>query len=139
MNIALWQLIIPAISTVAVAYISIVPQIKKNNKDVLKEFETVKNNVEAVKKDLNVHIDEHRYEDLKACRSRMVRFLKEVNHGDTFDSDAWNNIYEDVKYYQGYCTKHPGYKNGYEATVKTLDDMYQKLVMKGEVTPKDGK
>lgn len=129
MDITIINAIIPAISTVIVAYISIVPQIKKDNKEISKELG-------EVKKTINCHIEEHKYADLISCRQRLVRFVKDVKAGDKYESDAWNSIFEDVKFYKQYCKDHEGYKNGYELTVDFLDNKYNELVLAGEVKPK---
>ena len=61
------------------------------------------------------------------CRAHILRFGDEVLHGIPHSKEGYDNILLDIDAYEGYCDKHPDYKNNVAiATIKHIKKMYHK-------------
>lgn len=88
--------------------------------------------ITAVDKLLNEHIEAQYEAEITACRRRILRFDDEVRMGMKHSQEHWNNIMDDVDTYRTYCKEHPKYSNSKaEKAMAHLTDTFNNL------TPQD--
>lgn len=64
----------------------------------------------------------------KNARRRMLRFADEIRSGQYHSIEFFNDIMEDMTFYDNYCTDHPKFKNHRAVASETLiQDTFNKL------------
>ena len=85
--------------------------------------------VDHLSKELADHKAKSEERHATLCRAHILRFGDEVLHGVPHSKEAYDNILLDIDSYEGYCDKHPDYKNNVAlATIKNIKRMYQKHI-----------
>lgn len=67
--------------------------------------------IEANTKRLNEHIENDAVKEAKSCRMRIIRFNDEELSGREHSKEHWNDVLDDIDWYERYCAEHPDYKN----------------------------
>ena len=130
------QIVLPFLSSIAVAFIAIIPSIRANRK---KTDEAVKESQEAAKKDmekmqttLNNHIREDEDDKARNQRYRILRFYDELCQRQKHSESHFEDILDDIDAYEQYCQKHPDFKNARGAVaMQFIKDTYGKVKSHG--------
>ena len=130
------QLILSFISSIAVAFIAIIPSIKSNRK---KTEETVKESQNAAKNDmskmqstLDAHIREDEDEKARNQRYRILRFYDEMCEHRDHSESHFEDILDDIDEYEVYCERHPEFKNNRgKAAMEYIKAEYPKIKANG--------
>ena len=109
------KIILSFISSIAVAFIAIIPAIISNRK---KTQESIKESQESAKKDmtkmqtsLNNHIREDEDEKARNKRYRILRFYDEMCEHRRHSESHFEDILDDIDDYEKYCEAHPEFRN----------------------------
>lgn len=109
------SIVLPSITSIAVALIAIIPSIRANRK---KTDDAVKESQEATKKDmvkmqttLDAHIREDEDEKARNQRYRILRFYDEMCDHRHHSESHFEDILDDIDAYERYCETHPQFKN----------------------------
>ena len=128
---------------ILIAAITIIPTIISNGKktvdkiDELKkelkaEIKTTNDDVDTVKKALASHISDGEEEKAKQARQRILRFFDEICAGQEHSESHFEDILDDIDFYETYCNEHPKFKNSRGATaMEQIRDTYKHLKATG--------
>ena len=117
-----WVTILQACVPILVAIVGIVPTVVANRKKTQKSIEDmttqIVEDVNSAKKavaDIETKLDEHLTEEevhrAKQARYRILRFYDEVCAGQWHSESHYEDVLDDVDFYEAYCEKHPDFKN----------------------------
>ena len=130
------QIVLSFLSSIAVAFIAIIPSIRANRK---KTDEAVKESQEAAKKDmekmqttLNNHIREDEDERARNQRYRILRFYDELCEHRKHSESHFEDILDDIDDYEKYCVTHPQFRNNRgKVAMEYIKSMYGKVKSSG--------
>lgn len=135
--------ILQYIAPVLVAAVTIIPTIISNRKkteSTLNDFKTeikadikaTNDDVDSVKKALADHVKAGEEEKAKQARQRILRFYDEICEGREHSESHFEDILDDIDFYEEYCNDHPKFKNNRgKAAMDTIKDTYKRLKAKG--------
>lgn len=117
-----WLDILKACVPIFVAIVGIVPTVIANRKKTQESLDTMQNKlvkdlsetktaVANVQTKLNEHIAEGEEEKAKQARYRILRFYDEVCDEKLHSESHWEDILDDIDFYEKYCDTHPDFKN----------------------------
>ena len=87
--------------------------------EVLKE-------IEQINKKLDGHIEKNELDGTKACRLRILRFNDELIRKMDHTKEHFDEILEDISYYEKYCETHPNYVNAKaELSIENIRRVYR--------------
>lgn len=79
------------------------------------ELKDIKSDIKDIKQDQQQHIEKENEEKLRdkadGARSRILRFADELRVGTPHSEEMFNQILDDITFYQDYCSTHPHYQN----------------------------
>ena len=128
---------------ILVALVGIIPTIISNRKQTQKSLSEMQDKIisdikdtKAEVSDVRDRLDEHIAEDeenrAKQARYRILRFGDEVCKGIEHSESHWEDILDDIDFYEAYCEKHPEFKNSRgHAIMEYLRETYKKIKAKG--------
>lgn len=131
------------IGPVLVAAVTIIPSIINNRKkteDKLDEFKkelkdsikATNDDVDSVKKALATHISDGEEEKAKQARQRILRFYDEICAGQEHSESHFEDILDDIDFYETYCAGHPKFKNSRgAAAMEQIRETYKHLKSHG--------
>lgn len=115
-----WTEILTAIAPIVVALISVVANALTNRKGTRKQ-------IEALEKKLDAHVKEDEDYKAKQARTRILRFSDECSRGDLHSENFFDDVLEDIDYYERYCTSHPDFRNNKgQAAMARIKEVYAK-------------
>lgn len=138
-----WLGILQYVGPIIIAAITIIPTIINNGKKTLskidelqtelkKEIKATNDDVDSVKKALATHISDGEEEKAKQARQRILRFFDEICAGQEHSESHFEDILDDIDFYETYCSEHPKFKNSRGATaMEQIRDTYKHLKAKG--------
>lgn len=89
---------------IIIALIGIIPTVISNGK---KTQEAVK----EIKISLEDHIQESEWQNAKQVRVRILRFYDEICEGKKHSENHYEDILEDIDWYEAFCDSHPDFHN----------------------------
>ena len=118
----MWVTVLQACVPILVALVGIIPTVVANRKKTQESITEMRNqivkDVDSAKKavaDIETKLDEHLAEEeehrAKQARYRILRFYDEVCEGQWHSESHYEDVLEDVDFYEKYCLKHPDFKN----------------------------
>ena len=138
-----WVTILQACVPILVAIVGIVPTVIANRKKTQETLTDMKNQlvedinqtktaVSAVNAKLDDHLAEEEEHRAKQCRYRILRFYDELCEGRRHSESHFEDVLEDVDFYENYVAAHPGFKNsrGKEA-MEYIRETYHKVKTNG--------
>lgn len=138
-----WIAILQACVPILVAVVGIVPSIVANRKktqDSIKEMENkITGDIEATKKDVaalqtgfDAHVVEEEEHRAKQTRYRILRFYDEMCEKRPHSESHFEDILEDVDFYENYVRRHPEFTNSRgRAAMDYIKESYAKLKKTG--------
>lgn len=100
---------------------------KAINHDMIERMDKLDKNVENLSTDLQNLREECNERDATLSRVRILRFGDEILHGIPHSKEHYDNILQDITFYENYCRSHPNYINNIAVmTIKHIKNMYQK-------------
>ena len=128
---------------ILVALVGIIPTIVANRKKTQSSIDEMQNKLiedinqtRTVVKNVQTKMDEHLVEEeehrAKQARYRILRFYDELCEGRRHSESHFEDILDDVDFYENYAASHPGFKNsrGKEA-MEYIRETYHKVKTKG--------
>ena len=130
------RIILSFLSSVAVAFIAIIPAIISNRKktqDSIREGnEATKQQFDAMKNDFDSHVREYEEAKAKSQRYRILRFYDEMCERREHSESHFEDILDDIDDYEIYCAKHPDFKNNRgKAAMEYIKAEYPRIKAKG--------
>lgn len=97
---------------------------KKDKQDEILE------EIKGVKSDLKEHKDEELRYRADQARTRILRFSDELRRGIKHSEESFNQVLEDIDYYEAYCDTHEKvYINSKaDAAIRNIRDIHDKCV-----------
>lgn len=135
--------ILTACVPILVALVGIIPTIVSNRKktqgsiedmksEISAEINATKKEVENVRQNFDSHIDEYEANKAKQSRYRILRFYDEVCGGVRHSESHWEDILDDIDFYESYCDAHKEFKNNRgHAAMDHLKETYKRVKAKG--------
>lgn len=107
--------LIPAVASVLVALLGIIPTIignrKKTQKTIEETTQAMERNVQKVQTTLDNHIKEDEDERARNQRYRILRFYDEMCQHQKHSESHFEDILDDIDNYEKYCDTHPDFRN----------------------------
>lgn len=142
-SLSFWLGMVQYCAPIVIAIVTIIPSIISNRKktvdkvDELKkelkqEIKATNDDVDSVKKALATHITDGEEEKAKQARQRILRFFDEICAGQEHSESHFEDILDDIDFYETYCSEHPKFKNSRGATaMEQIRDTYKHLKAHG--------
>lgn len=142
-NFDKWLEVLKVCVPVLVALVGIIPTIINNRKktqasidamrdQVTSDISSTKSEVADVQSSLKKHIAEDEEAKAKQARYRILRFYDEVCAGIDHSESHWEDILDDIDFYETFCETHPDFKNNRgRAAMEHLKETYKKVKAKG--------
>ena len=122
MNVESWIDVLKACVPILVAIVGIVPTVIANRKktqeslaevqsQLAKDIKDTKGEVTDLQKQMQEHLEEEQEHRAKQARYRIFRFYDEVCDGKLHSESHWEDMLDDVDFYEKYCGCHPDFKN----------------------------
>ena len=122
MNVESWIDILKACVPILVAIVGIVPTVVANRKktqeslsemqkQLVKDIQDTKSEVTDIQNKMKSHLEEEQEHRAKQARYRIFRFYDEVCDGKLHSESHWEDMLDDVDFYEKYCEEHPNFKN----------------------------
>lgn len=99
------------------------------NADVLKKLDDHEKKInELIQKDKEQDAKKAE-ENAYAARRRILRFADEIRRKERHSEEYFNNILEDIKFYQNFCDNNPGFRND-KATmsIEIIEECWKKCI-----------
>ncbi len=134
----MWERIFEFLGPIIVAAITIIPTIignrKKTEKSIRGMVEEIKEDnkktnekVDALGKQLTEHIRENEDDSAKQIRTRILRAYDDLCEGKLMSESHFEDILDDIDYYEEYVLKHPDFKNNRgEAAMSYIREIYRR-------------
>ena len=143
MNFKDWTNILTACVPILVALVGIIPTVINNRKKTQESLqamqEQITNDIKATKKEvaelserLNTHEEEYEAHQAKQCRYRILRFYDEICRGDKHSESHFEDILDDIDFYEVFCEKHKDFKNNRgRVAMRYINETYNKVKAHG--------
>ena len=96
-------------------------------KQVTEDIEATKKEVGDLQVGFNQHVAEEEENRAKQARYRIFRFYDEVCDGKLHSESHWEDMLDDVDFYEKYCESHPEFKNNRgKIAMEYLKEAYKK-------------
>ena len=90
------------------------------NGEVIQEVQSLKKEIKRMDHDAA----EQRAKD---ARARVLRFGDEILHNDRHSKEHFDDVLQDITFYENYCEKHPEFENDrMKLTAQKIKDTYKK-------------
>ena len=138
-----WIALLTACTPVLVAVVTIIPTIISNRKktqsslqamrnEIIEDISSTKKEVANVRQTLGTHIAEGDENRAKQARYRILRFYDEVCEGRLHSESHFEDVLDDIDFYENYCATHKGFKNNRgTAAMEHIKATYAKVKAKG--------
>ena len=99
---------------------------------LIEDINQTKTAVKNVQTKMDEHLEEEEEHRAKQARYRILRFYDELCEGRRHSESHFEDILDDVDFYENYAASHPGFKNsrGKEA-MEYIRETYHKVKTKG--------
>ena len=138
-----WVQILTACSPILIALIGIIPTIivnrKKTQSSIEQMQEQVTTDLKATKKEVadlqegfNQHLADEEEHRAKQSRYRSLRFYDELCEGRLHRESHFEDVLDDIDFYERYCETHPQFRNSRgKAAMDYIKETYHKVKSKG--------
>ena len=149
-----WVAILTACGPILIALIGIIPTIISNRKKTQESLETmqkqtqasiasmqkqVTEDIESTKKEVgdlrvgfNQHLADEEEHRAKQARYRILRFYDELCEGRPHSESHFEDVLDDIDFYEQYCETHPQFRNSRgKAAMDYTKETYHKVKSKG--------
>lgn len=138
-----WIAVLTACVPIFVALVGIIPTIISNRKktqdsiqnmknELVSDIKSTKKEVADVQKSFNEHVSEYEENRAKQTRYRILRFYDEVCEGKLHSESHYEDVLDDIDFYEMYCVIHPEFKNNRgKAAMEHIKSTYAKIKAKG--------
>ena len=142
-NFDKWLALITVCIPLLVQLVTVIPSIVSNRKKteanikdmeskLSKEINSTKAEIESVQKDFNNHVDEYQDSKAKQARYRIIRFYDEVCDNVDHSESHWEDILDEIDFYETYCETHKDFKNNRGGiAMEYLKETYKRIKAKG--------
>ena len=132
-----WKLILEFLGPVLVAAVTIILTIINNRKktessiramvdEIKEETNKIDQKVDALSTQFAKHVREDEDNNAKQVRIRILRFYDELCEGKPRSENHFDDILDDIDYYEQYVVKHPTFKNNRgEAAMNYIRERYR--------------
>mgnify|MGYP003316631701 CR=1 FL=1 len=138
-----WLAVLQACVPILVALVGIIPTVISNRKKTQeslkemqdqskKDMDMLKSDVAGLKKDFAQHMKEDEENKAQEARYRILRFYDEVCEGRNHSESHFEDILDDIDFYEQYCETHKEFKNtrGHAAMLH-IQKVYMEVKAKG--------
>lgn len=138
-----WLSLAQVCAPVLIALIGIIPTIVTNRKktqdsiaqmqaQVTKDIDATKKEVATLQDGFDRHLADEEEHRAKQCRYRILRFYDELCEGRLHSESHFEDVLDDIDYYERYCDSHPEFKNSRGKTAMAyIRETYHKVKSKG--------
>lgn len=138
-----WIRLLTAVAPVLVAVVTIIPTIISNRKktqsiieetnaELMRQIASAKKEATNVKECFESHVEEFEEAKAKSARYRILRFYDELCEGKRHSESHFEDILDDIDYYEHYCDTHPEFHNNRgHAAMEYVKDTYKTIKVKG--------
>ena len=138
-----WIRLLTAVAPVLVAVVTIIPTIISNRKktqgslqamrdEIAADISATKREVTDVRDTLSQHILDDEETNAKLARYRILRFYDEVCEGRRHSESHYEDVLDDIDFYETYCAAHRDFKNNRAtAAMEHIKTTYAKVKAKG--------
>lgn len=120
-----WAAILQACAPILVALVGIIPTIISNRKKTEKSIDTLQAT-------LNAHIKEDEDDKARQARLRILRFNDELCAHVPHSESYFEDILDDIDFYEKYCASHPTFRNSRgKAAMEHVKTTYTKVKSRG--------
>lgn len=138
-----WIRLLTAVAPVLVAVVTIIPTIISNRKktqdslqamrdEIAADISATKREVTDVRDTLSQHILDDEETNAKLARYRILRFYDEVCEGRKHSESHYEDVLDDIDFYETYCAAHRDFKNNRgTAAMEHIKTTYAKVKAKG--------
>ena len=142
-NFDKWLSLLTACVPILVALVTIIPTIISNRKKTQSTIEAMeakisgenaetRKQVSTLQESFNSHVNEYEENKAKQARYRILRFYDEVCASVDHSESNWEDILDDIDFYETYCETHKDFKNNRgSAAMEHLKETYKKVKAKG--------
>lgn len=134
----MWERVFEFLGPIIVAAITIIPTIINNRKkteknirgmveEIKEENKKTNDKVDALSKQLAEHIRENEDDNAKQIRTRILRAYDDLCEGKLMSESHFEDILDDIDYYEEYVSKHSDFKNNRgEAAMNYIREIYHR-------------
>ena len=131
------------LTPIIIAIVTIIPTIIANRRKTQQSLEETtaaikaevaiaKDEVAAVKQCFDNHVGEFEETKAKATRFRILRFYDELCEGKKHSESHFEDILDDIDYYEHYCDTHPDFHNNRgHAAMEYVKETYKAVKVNG--------
>lgn len=131
------------LTPIIIAIVTIIPTIIANRRKTQQSLEettaaikaevaSAKDEVAAVKQCFDNHVGEFEETKAKAARFRILRFYDELCEGKKHSESHFEDILDDIDYYEHYCDTHPDFHNNRgHAAMEYVKETYKTIKARG--------
>ena len=142
-NFDKWLEVLKACAPIIIAIITIIPTIISNRKktqdslqsmksSITSDIQSTKQEVTDVQQTLSKHISEDEENKAKQARYRILRFYDEICEEKLHSESHFEDILDDIDFYEKYCDNHKDFKNNRgTAAMEHIKATYKKVKAKG--------
>lgn len=137
------KLVFEFLGPVLVAAVTIIPTIINNRKktetniramvdEIKEDNQRINDKVDALSNQFAEHVREDEDNNAKQVRIRILRFYDELCEGKLRSENHYEDILDDIDYYEQYVIKHPTFKNNRgEAAMSYIRECYHTVKENG--------
>lgn len=145
-----WIAVLTACAPILVAVVTIIPTIISNRKktqdsissmkaEIAADITATKKEVANLKGSFDDHVDEYEVSKAKQARYRILRFYDEVCEGRRHSESHFEDVLDDIDFYETYCATHKNFKNNRgTAAMEYIKEIYRKVKAKGGFLTHEG-
>lgn len=138
-----WITILQACVPILVAIVGIVPTVVANRKktqqsitemqnQLIVDINQTKSAVTEIEAKLDSHLEEEEEHRAKQARYRILRFYDEICQGILHSESHFEDVLDDIDFYEKYCDAHPKFKNSRgRVAMDYIKETYHKVKAKG--------
>lgn len=99
------------------------------NGEVIDELKKTNKRLDQVEESQQKTEEQRLIDKANSVRTRIIRGADEIRMGTKHSKEYFDNLLEDITYYQNYCHEHPKYKNEKAVfAIRSIEDIYQKCL-----------
>ena len=97
------------------------------NGEVIAELGEVKTKLSALEQRDKAQDAERAEDKALDARRRILQFADEIRRKDRHSEEHFNNVFEDIHFYQNYCKTHENFENDRaKISIKIIESTYEK-------------
>lgn len=103
------------------------------NKDIIDKVDRLEADISKMQQANNDRDAQEEERNVRAARQRILRFGDEVRHEQNHSEEHYDDILDDITYYENYCGSHPNFKNQKaQSTIKIIVKAYEAHMQNGD-------